>query len=157
MSLSPRDDSETKVGADVRVLAGVLGSLFEHDRQLAIALNAAQRQLLAANERLTVPMPVGAALCAVFGPRGADLDAAPRRPPVLDAESPATALGEVANTIRRAMAAYQDAAEQRRQVAADIGEATVRLVDALGAAGFSNMQARQADVQALRDGVYREG
>jgi hypothetical protein len=154
MSVSPRDDSETKVGAEVRVLAGVLGSLFEHDRRLAVALNAAQRQLLAANERLTVTMAVGAVRCGVFG---GDLGVAGRCPPVLGAESLVTALGEVANAIRRAMAAYQGAAEQRRQVAADIGEATVRLVDALVAVGFSDVQARRADVQALRDGVYREG
>jgi hypothetical protein len=141
------------LGADVRVLADVLAALFERDRQLAVALNTAQRGLLAANERLTVAMPVG----AVLGLGGVDLGVAGRRPPVLDAESPVAALSEVAQRIRRALVDYQHAAEQRREVAADVGEATVRLVDALIAAGFSDTQARRADVRALRHGVYREG
>jgi hypothetical protein len=37
----------------------------------------------------------------------------------------------------------------------DVGEAVVRLVDAMTAAGYSEQQARNADVWALRDGVYR--
>jgi hypothetical protein len=158
MSLSAPDNSGTTgvVGAQVRVLADVLATLSEHDRQLAVLLNAAQRRLLATNEHLTVAMPVGAVLYAMIGPSGTELGAAGRRPSVLEAESPVAALGEVADAIRRAMGAYQDAAEQRRQVAADIGEATVRLVDALIASGFSDTQARRADVRALRDGVYRE-
>jgi hypothetical protein len=140
------------LGADVGVLADVLAALFERDRQLAVALNTAQRRLLAANDRLTVAMPFG----AVLGLGGADRGVAGRRPPVLDAESPVAALGEVAQRIRRAFVDYQHAAEQRREVAADVGEATVRLVDALIAAGFSDTQARRADVRALRHGVYRE-
>jgi hypothetical protein len=151
MRVSLSDDAGPAVlGADVRVLAEVLAALFEHDRQLAVALNAAQQRLLAA-------MPVGAVLCATLGPRGADLGLAGRRPAVMEGEEPVAALGEVADTIRRAFYAYQDAAEERRQVAADIGEATVRLVDALAVAGFSETQARRADVRALRNGVYREG
>jgi hypothetical protein len=145
------------LGADVGVLADVLAALFERDRQLAVALNTAQRRLLAANERLTVAMPVGAMpVGAVLGLGGADRGVAGRRPPVLDAESLVAALGEVAQRIRGAFVDYQHAAEQRREVAADVGEATVRLVDALIAAGFSDTQARRADVRALRDGVYRE-
>jgi hypothetical protein len=146
-----------ELGPDVRVLADVLCALFERDRQFAVALNAAQRRLLAANERLTVAMPVGAVLCAMLDPSDVNLGVVRRRPPVLEAESPVAALGEVADVIRSAMGAYQDADEQRRQVAADIGEATVRLVDGLIASGFSDAQARRADVWALRDGVHRAG
>jgi hypothetical protein len=144
------------LGAGVRVLADVLAALFERDRQLAVALNTAQGRLLAANERLAVAMPVGAVPSALLGLGGADLGVAGRRPPVLDAESPVAALDDVAQRIRRALADYQHAAEQRREVAADVGEATVRLVDALIAAGLSDTQARRADVRALRHGVYRE-
>jgi hypothetical protein len=75
----------------------------------------------------------------------------------LEGEDPVAALGEVADTIRRAHFAYQSATEQRRQIAADIGEATVGFVDALAVAGFSEMQARGADVGALRDGAYQKG
>jgi hypothetical protein len=158
MSVSPPDSVMPGVlGVEVRVLAGVLAALFERDRRLAVALSTAQRRLLAANERLTVAMPVGAVLCALFGPDDADAGWAGRRPAVLDAESPVIALSEVADTVWRAFFAYQNTAEQRRQVGADVGEATVRLVDALIAAGFSDTQARRADVRALRDGVYRDG
>jgi len=41
------------------------------------------------------------------------------------------------------------------RLGADVGEAAVRLVDALQALGYSEAQARAADVWALRDGVYR--
>jgi hypothetical protein len=158
VSVSPWSDASgaAVLGAEVRALADVLGALFERDRQLAGALNAAQRELLCASEGLVVEMPVGVVLLALCGPVDADPGLAGRRPPVLAGEDPLVALGEVADTIRRAFYAYQNAAEQRRQVAADVGEATVRLVDALTVAGFSEMQARRADVGALRDGVYRE-
>jgi hypothetical protein len=144
------------LGADVRVLADVLEALFERDRQLAGALNVAQRRLLCAGERLVVQMPVGVVLLALCGPVDADLGVAGRRPPVLEGGEPVAALGEVADAIRRAFLTYQDAAEERRQLAADVGEATVRVVDALTTAGLSESQARHADVRALCDGAYRE-
>jgi hypothetical protein len=52
---------------------------------------------------------------------------------------------------------YQQTAEDRRGLGADVGEAVVRLVDELTAAGYTEHQARNADVWSLRDGVYREG
>ena len=63
----------------------------------------------------------------------------------------------LADTIRAAFVAYQHAAEDRRGLGADVGEAVVRLVDAMTAAGYSEQQARNADVWALRDGIYRPG
>jgi len=63
----------------------------------------------------------------------------------------------LADTIRGAFVAYQHAAEDRRGLGADVGEAVVRLVDAMTAAGYSERQARTADVWALRDGIYRPG
>jgi hypothetical protein len=104
------------VGARGRVLADVLVALFEHDRELAEQLNAAQRHLQAAGDNIP---------------------------------------DEVADTIRRAFAEYQSVAEQRRQLGADVGEAVTRLIDAMQEAGFSEDQARHADVWALRDGVYQ--
>lgn len=141
---------------DVRVLADVLGALFEHDQQLVVALNAAQRRLLDANGRLTVGLSA-AALSALFGPAGPDLALSGRRPAVLQGGSPVTALEEVADAIRAAFVDYQDACEERRQLAADVGEATVRLVDAMIASGYSEAQARNADVWALRDGTFSGG
>jgi hypothetical protein len=63
---------------------------------------------------------------------------------------------QVSAEVRQAFVEYQAAAESRRQVAGQVGEATVRLVDAMRAAGYSEAQARNADVWALRRGVYRE-
>jgi len=63
----------------------------------------------------------------------------------------------LSDTIRAAFVEYQHAAEDRRGLGADVGEAEVRLVDAMTAAGYSERQAREADVWALRDGVYRPG
>ena len=62
---------------------------------------------------------------------------------------------ELADTIRGAFVAYQHAAEDRRGLGADVGEAVVRLVDAMTAAGYTDQQARNADVWALRDGIYQ--
>ena len=104
------------LGARARVLADVLAALFEHDRELAGQLNAAQRRLQEANARVA---------------------------------------GEFADAIHRAFAKYQSVAEQRRQLGADVGEAAVRLIDAMQEAGFTEEQARQADVWALRDGIYK--
>jgi hypothetical protein len=64
---------------------------------------------------------------------------------------------ELADTIRGAFVDYQHVAEDRRELGADVGEAVVRLVDELTAAGYTEQQARAADVWALRDGIYREG
>jgi len=62
---------------------------------------------------------------------------------------------DLADTIRGAFTEYQLVAEHRRLRGADVGEAVVRLVDAMTAAGYSEQQARNADVWALRVGVYR--
>jgi hypothetical protein len=67
------------------------------------------------------------------------------------------ARGVVSEDVRQAFVEYSTTAEQRREVAAQVGEATARLVDVMRAAGFSEAQARNADVWALRRGVYREG
>lgn len=62
---------------------------------------------------------------------------------------------ELADTVRGAFADYEQAAEERRGLGPDVGEAVVRLVDAMTAVGYSERQARNADVWALRDGIYR--
>jgi hypothetical protein len=65
--------------------------------------------------------------------------------------------GVVSEDVRQAFVEYSTTAERRREVACQVGEATARLVDAMRAAGYSEAQARNADVRALRLGVYREG
>jgi hypothetical protein len=121
-------ESERVLGAEVRAVAEVLVALFERDRGLAVVMNAAQRRLLGANDDL----------------RG------------LSASGPAGPLRrDLSNAIRAAFSEYQQAAEDRRRLGADVGEAAVRLGDALGAFGYSEAQALGADVWALREGVYR--
>ena len=74
-----------------------------------------------------------------------------------DIRRAASVRGQVSAEVRQAFEEYSTTAEQRREVAAQVGEAMARLVDAMRAAGFSEAQARNADVWALRLGVYRQG
>jgi len=50
---------------------------------------------------------------------------------------------------------YRCAAEKRRQLRFDVGEANARLIAAMTAGGFTEEQARQADVRAGTGGQYR--
>jgi len=61
---------------------------------------------------------------------------------------PVGALEDVADTIRHAFTEYQGVAEQRRQLGFDVGEANAGLI----AAGFTEAEARRADVDALTVG-----
>lgn len=58
-------------------------------------------------------------------------------------------------TIHRAVADLQRASEDRRQLAADVGELTGALIAALAKTGWSEQQARQADVRALAGDALR--
>ncbi len=59
------------------------------------------------------------------------------------------ALQDVRWTIHRAFCRYQFACDERRQLAVEVGELSHQLTDALGAAGWSAPQARQANVHEL--------
>jgi hypothetical protein len=63
------------------------------------------------------------------------------------------ALQEIHWAIGRAFHDYQDACEERRQLAVDVGELSARLTDALCAAGFSEEDALSADVYELAGAV----
>lgn len=120
--------SEPVLGANVRAVADVLAALFDRDRELVAVMNAAQHRLLGANDDM----------------RG------------LSASGPAGPLcGDLSNAIRTAFEEYQQAAEARRRLGAGVGEAAARLDDVLRPLGYSEDQARGADVWALREGVYR--
>jgi hypothetical protein len=139
---------------EARVIAARIAELFKRDQEITVALNQAQRELLDANDRLTSGLSAEA-LLAVYGPAGPDLGLSGKKPPVLAAESPISALEEVAQAIRSAFYTYQRSWEQRRQLAFDVGEASAQLAQVLTAAGFSEKDARAADVHALAEGVYR--
>ena len=57
--------------------------------------------------------------------------------------------------IHRAFCAYQDAAEQRRQLGFDVGELAQQLADVLTNAGHSPEQARSANVHELAAGTWQ--
>ena len=59
------------------------------------------------------------------------------------------ALQHVRWTIHRAFCRYQFACEERRQLAVEVGELSQQLTDALRAAGWSALEAQQANVHEL--------
>jgi hypothetical protein len=71
------------------------------------------------------------------------------RSEVLGARDPLAAVQQIHWQIHRAFIAYQTVAEERRQVAAEIGELIRQFVDALVAVGWSEEQARSTKVREL--------
>jgi len=143
-----------------RRLAGELADAFEQDRALAERLNDAQHRLQAANDRVWSGLhpdalglvydgagAVGQGASAVAegvgdavrsGGAGAEIEA-----------SVLSELQEVHWTIHRAFCEYQQLAEDRRHLAAEIGELIATFVSELAEAGWTEEQARQADVHQL--------
>ena len=142
------------IPAAARAHVVALERLFAQDAELAQRLNGAHGRLLRANDRLWSGLhPNG--LAAVYGehPAAVDVARAENRSEVLSAPDPLVRIQEVRWTIHRAHADYQAACEERRQLAADIGELIARFVNALVDAGWSEDEARNADVrQVVRAG-----
>jgi hypothetical protein len=133
-----------------RVLAAQLERQFGKDTELARQLAEAQDRLTRANERLWSGLhPDG--LAAVYGEHPAAIEAAVARArsEALQAPDPLAAVEHVRWSIHSAFADYQTAAESRRQLAADTGEMICQLVDTLVATGWTEEQARNADVHQL--------
>ena len=147
---------EMEVPAAVRATAQRLTGLFLRDQELTRALNDAHQQLLDANDRLTAGLSAEA-LRGIYGPAGPDLALSGDPPPVLREEFPVAALERVAGAIRVAHDEYQRVADDRCVLAFEIGEAAAELTAALTAAGFSEEEARAADVHALATGIFRAG
>ena len=135
-----------------RKLAGRLGFLFTRDATLAQRLNDAQRRLQNANDRLWWGAhPDG--LAAVYGthPAAVDVDVAfaEHRSEVLGATDPLAAIQQLRWQIHRAFIADQTVAEERRQLAAELGELVRQLVDALLAAVWTEENACKTNVHEL--------
>jgi hypothetical protein len=134
----------------VRDLAAQLEHRFGQDAELAKRLADAQERLARANDRLWWGLhPDGLAGVYAEDPAAIDIALAENRSEVLGASDPLAAVQEVHWRIHRAFIDYQTAAEERRQLAADIGEVIRRFVDALVATGWSEEQARTANVHEL--------
>jgi len=134
-----------------RVLAGRLSALFERDVEIVGRLNAAQRRLQGANERLWSGLSpdafglvdVGAApagesqvVALVAGGRGSQTELL-------------RALQEVHWEVDRAFCQYQFACEERRHLAVEVGEVAQQLTEVLCAVGWSAEDARTVDVHEL--------
>ena len=120
--LQPASTDQRAVPAQARQLAARLSALFDRDVEIVKRLNDAHHRLAHANQQL-------------------DARAAPDM----------LRLPDLHWQIQRAFCAYQDAAEQRRQLAVDVGEIAQQLTDALTAAGWTAQQARHANVHQLAD------
>jgi hypothetical protein len=164
MSPATRTTSPSSVGVPdtARQLAGELVDAFESDRQLAEQLTAAQHRLQAANDRLWSglhPDALGLVYdesAAVGVSQGSSqvaeeiLDAVHAGGAAADVE--AAALGELQQVhwaIHRAFCECQRIGEERRHLAAEIGELIAQMVAELVAAGWTEEQARTADARAL--------
>jgi len=137
-------------------IAAKVSRAFDRDQQLAVALNEAQQRLQAANDRLWRDCtPDG--LAAVYGDlpqfETVQLEASlDNRSEVLSSSDPLGAIQEVYWEIHRAFIAYQHAAEDRRMLATDIGELIRELVAELQTVGWTEQEARDANVGELAQG-----
>jgi hypothetical protein len=139
-----------------REAAARLSKAFMADQRLAERLNDAQRRLGRANDELWWGLhPDGLATIYQEDPAVVDQAFATNRSEVLGAPDPLAAIQRVHWQIHRAFEDYQAAAEERRQLAADVGELIRELVDALTAAGWTEEAARDADVHQLANGPVR--
>lgn len=156
------------VSVVTREIAARLAAMFERDSQLAGQLNDAHSRLQGANRQLWSGLhPDALALIydntqAVAIP--ADGQIRSRVSAVMLDELRSSAdeqqlevavlavLQEIHWTIHRAFVDYQSASEQRRQLAVDVGERAQQLTDVLTAAGWTEREARNADVNELAAG-----
>jgi len=150
MSSQDAGHSARVVPAHARTVAGRLAALFDRDRQLAERLAAAHRRLHAANDRLGP----GPAVDLLWPDRAAPvadsaLAAAPEVDHTTNASAVAAGSGQLHSEIHGAFWDYQQASEQRRQIAFEVGELAQQLTDALTGAGWSAKQAHTADVHRL--------
>jgi hypothetical protein len=124
--------------------------LFTRDVELVQQLNAAQAQLQAANDRLWSGLqPDGLAVLYDEHPAAVEFACAEHHSAALDSAEPLVAVQQVHSTVRSAFLTYQAVAEERHQLAMDVGEVTRQFVDTLVATGWSEDQARDANVREL--------
>lgn len=139
-----------------RELAGRLSALFERDVEIVGRLNDAQCRLQSANERLWSGLSPDAFGLVYDGsaPAGggqiAAMTADARRTGEPDTSVAALAALQVTHwAIRSGFHVYQDACEERLQLAFEVGELSRQLTDVLCAAGWSPDEAQNADVHEL--------
>jgi len=151
-----------------RELAARLATLFARDRQIAKRLNDTQSRLRDANRPLWSGLHPDA-LAVLYDDTYAVGIAADGRirshvnavmidqlHSGADEQQLETAVlavvQEIHWTIHRAFVEYQSAAQERRQLAVDVGELAQQLTDTLTAACWAEQEARDANVNELAEG-----
>jgi hypothetical protein len=152
LTLGATDDRA--VPTHPRELSARLSALFERDVEFVEWLNDAQRHLRQAGERLCSGLAPDAFGVVYDGAAAAAIGSSPITALIRDGGPAANsamleALQQFRWKIHRAFCAYQDASEQRRQLAIEVGESSQQLTQALCAAGCSAQQALQANVNQL--------
>ncbi len=148
-----------------RQLAGELAEAFDQDRGLAEQLAAVQDRLQSANGRLWSGLHPDA-LGLVYDGAAVGQGASAVAEGVVDAvraggsaaEVEASVVGELQEvhwTIHHAFCEYQQLGEDRRHLAAEIGELIAGFVAELVAAGWTEDDARNADVHQLATAAVR--
>jgi hypothetical protein len=138
------------VPSRARQLAARLDLRFGDDARLAAQLNDAQLRLLRANNRLWSGLhPDG--MAAIYGEHPAAVEAASanNRSEILGAPDPLREAQRVHWTIHHWFLEYQAAAERRRLLTVVISELAGELIATLVAAGWSDHDAREANVKKL--------
>ena len=155
MSAPASTASARAVPVRARELAARLSALFDDDSRIAVRQADAQRRLRDANDRLWSGLAPDALGLIYDGaaPAGHShivklAEAGPASHTTL-----LCALQETHWTIRRAFCAYQSACEERRHHAAEVGETIRQFLDALVAAGWTEKDARNANVHDLATAI----
>jgi hypothetical protein len=153
------------VPARARGLAARLAALFTSDCQIVARLNDAQRRLCDANDRLWSGLSPDAFGLIYDAPAAASVGGSQIAAVVGDAlsagdgpELEAVVLGALQQVhwrICRAFREYQSACEERRQLAVDVGELAAQLTAALCAGGWTEEEAREANVHELAGAAIR--
>jgi hypothetical protein len=131
-------------------LAARLSALFTRDVEIVKRLADAQRRLCVANERLWAgvsPDAFGLAYDRVA--RAGNSEVARLMDGGHKAGGPDVDTAVLGWAIHRAFVDYQNASEERRQLAVDVGELAQQLIGVLCASGWSEEAARSADVHKL--------
>jgi hypothetical protein len=156
------------ISDEAQELAYALAGLLARDNQIVARLNDAQSRIRAANSGLWSGLhPDALALLydeedavaiAANGRLRSEVNAAMidqlhRGADEHQLEAAVLAVvHEIHWTIHRAFVDYQSAAEERRQLAVEVGELAQRLTDTLTATGWAETEARNANLNQLAEG-----
>ena len=134
-----------------RELAAGLSVLFERDVEIVKRVNDAQRRVREANERLWSGLsPDSFGFIHDGAGRAGSSEASLMMDGARDAETAVlAAVRQIHWSIHRGFCDYQSACEERRQLAVDVGEITGKFIEVLCGAGFSEADARAANVHEL--------